>query len=535
MLKALRTGLTLVTALALSACTVHQTEPPPLTGPSESALAVRVTATPDSLALDGGSQSAVVVEARDAKGAPRSGLPVRLDIAVGSVFEDCGQLSARNIVTGSDGRATSIFTAPAMPLPLPQCQGFSPGNTVTITATPSGNNFQTATQQTATIRLVPLGIILPGAGTPAPCITMSPAAPAANIPVQFTAGTLLSGVCGPASPDIVAFAWSFGDGGAASGRTVTHTFTTSNTYSLTLTETNDRGVSASTTQVIVVGPAALPTPSFTVSPSAPGVGDMVFFNASTSTPGQGHSTITSYRWTFGDGLTGSGVTVSHAYAVAGSYVVQLTVTDETGQSNTSAGTTITIGSPPAPTAIFTFTPQSPAANQAVTFDASTSTPAQGPGGQPIVSYSWTFGDNTAPQTTSSPIISHTFGFSGIFNVNLVVRDSAGRTGSRANQITIAGVVPCADPTLPCATITATPSPASVNTEVSFVAVVTSFGTGATTIVNYQWDFGDGTQQFSTSVANVGYTYRRTGTFQVKLTLTNNVGKSASATLTVLVQ
>ena len=236
------------------------------------------------------------------------------------------------------------------------------------------------------------------------------------------------------------------------------------------------------------------------------------------------------------GLTGSGVAVTHAYAVAGTYTVQLTVTDESGQSNTSQGTQIIIGSPPSPTANFTFSPSVPAVNQAVTFDASTSTPAVGPGGQPIVSYTWTFGDNTAPRSTSSPIISHTFGFGGIFSVNLVVRDGAGRTSpAKTNSITVTGAVPCPDASLPCATITATPSPAPVNTEVSFVAVATSPGTGASTIVNYQWDFGDGTQQFSANFATVGYTYRRTGTFQVKVTVTNNVGKSSSTTITIVVQ
>lgn len=532
MAKGFRCRLLLAAALVSSACTVSKSEAPPLAGPSELALSVRVTATPDSVSLDGGSQSAVVVEARDVNGAPRVGLPVRLDIYVGQTAQDCGQLSARNVVTGSDGRAFSVFTAPAMPLPLPDCAGFSPGSTVTIAATPSGTNFQTAVQQAASIRMVPTGVILPPAGTPTAAFTFTPIPATANLPLQFDASTSQPGA---GATQIVSYNWNFGDGTSGTGKTVTHTFTAQNTYNVTLTVTNDRGLSASTTQVIGVGAAALPTPLFTFSPSAPGVGDTVFFNASTSTPGQGHSTITSYRWSFGDGGTASGVTVTHVYAVAGTYTVQLTVTDESGQSNTSQGTPITIGSPPSPTAIFTFSPSVPAVNQAVTFDASTSTPAQGPGGQPIVSYTWTFGDNTAPQSTSSPTISHTFGFGGIFNVNLVVRDSAGRTGSKANPITVTGAVPCGDASLPCATITATPSPAPVNTEVSFVAVVTSPGTGASTIVNYQWDFGDGTQQFSANFATVGYTYRRTGTFQVKLTVTNNVGKSSSTTITIVVQ
>ncbi len=40
--------------------------------------------------------------------------------------------------------------------------------------------------------------------------------------------------------------------------------------------------------------------------------------------------ISSYAWNFGDGKTGSGVSVNHTYAVAGYYNVILTVTDNTG-------------------------------------------------------------------------------------------------------------------------------------------------------------------------------------------------------------
>src|SRR5262249_45899045 len=186
--------------------------------------------------------------------------------------------------------------------------------------------------------LVPTGVILPPATTPVPCFTLSPSTVAANVPVQFTAGTLVGSgsgaTCGAAARDIVSFAWSFGDGSSGSGRTMTHTFTSANSFSITLTETNDRGLSASTTQSVPVGSAALPTPTFTSSPQAPAVNEPVFFNASASTAGAGH-TISAYRWSFGDGATGSGQTVSHSYSAAGSYIVQLTITDEAGPSSPS--------------------------------------------------------------------------------------------------------------------------------------------------------------------------------------------------------
>ncbi|HUK89930.1 MAG TPA: PKD domain-containing protein, partial [Blastocatellia bacterium] len=52
--------------------------------------------------------------------------------------------------------------------------------------------------------------------------------------------------------------------------------------------------------------------------------------------------ITTYAWSFGDGTTGSGPTVSHTYTKGGSYTATLTVTDTFGlQASASATCTVT--------------------------------------------------------------------------------------------------------------------------------------------------------------------------------------------------
>ena len=56
------------------------------------------------------------------------------------------------------------------------------------------------------------------------------------------------------------------------------------------------------------------------------------FNASASSDPDG--TTLAYAWTFGDGLTGVGKTLSHTYTATGTYVVALTVTDELGATGT---------------------------------------------------------------------------------------------------------------------------------------------------------------------------------------------------------
>ncbi len=55
----------------------------------------------------------------------------------------------------------------------------------------------------------------------------------------------------------------------------------------------------------------------------------------------GTQSYTSYAWTFGDGTTGSGETVTHAYSSAGTMTATCTVTDSSG-SHASSSVTITV-------------------------------------------------------------------------------------------------------------------------------------------------------------------------------------------------
>jgi PKD repeat protein len=73
---------------------------------------------------------------------------------------------------------------------------------------------------------------------------------------------------------------------------------------------------------------------FVFSPSSPSATQPVFFNAGQSAPGP-RRTISTYRWSFGDGDTGSGRTVTHRYDEEGTYTVLLTVTDDVGQRSTA--------------------------------------------------------------------------------------------------------------------------------------------------------------------------------------------------------
>jgi hypothetical protein len=335
--------LTIAAVLTLSAaCTTSQMEVPGLTGPSQEALALRVTATPDSISQDGASQSAIAVMALGADGRPLPGVAIRLDMAVGGSVQDFGRLSARSVVTGTDGRATTTYTAPPPP---PTLSGGS-GNTVTILAVPTGNNFQTIDPAApgtplwqASIRLVTPGVILPPAGTPTASFTITPTPVNVNIAETFDASTSLPG---SGASSIVSYSWDFGDGGTGSGRTVSYAFRTVGTFNVTLTVTNDRGVSASSRQSISTNAPDPVTGNWTFSPSKPAPGQKVLFNGTTVQAAPGHR-IVSYSWDFGDSWPGSintasGLQAEHTYSNENDYVVLLTVVDDAGRQKTIPGT-----------------------------------------------------------------------------------------------------------------------------------------------------------------------------------------------------
>lgn len=439
--KALLARLSFVAACALAwaGCTIKEVEAPPLSGPSDFGLSYQITATPDSLSQDGGSQSTVVVRAFDANGSPKSGARFRLDMFAGGVAVDYGTLSFKDVTTGADGRAVSIYTAPpALPAGanLPTCDGL-PGGCLAITATPVGSDFGTSRQQQVILHLIPLGVILPPAATPTAAFTFSSAS--ANLPVQFDASTSCAGQttsggsCPTNAGTITSYEWDFGDGGTGSGRLVSHSFARQTSYNVTLTVTNDRGVKASTTKLVTVGAGSAPTAAFVYSPTPVVVRGQVYFDASASRPGIGH-TIASYTWNWGDGdapVTGSTPYQQHDFLAAGTYTVVLTVTDEVGQVGTvSQSIAATVG---APGAVFTMNPSPATVGATVTFDALGSSSTS-----PIQRYEWNFGDGTpivsvnAPTTTTT----HAFAVAGPYTVRLTVYDLNGSSSTITHSLTV---------------------------------------------------------------------------------------------------
>jgi len=157
---------------------------------------------------------------------------------------------------------------------------------------------------------------------------------------------------GPIDDYITSYWFDFGDGTNStstgqSGSIQYHSYTTAQTYDVTLNVTDNEGLWATTTKPVTVYPTYGPTANFTYSAAYANV--TTTFNASSTTlgwNGTDNPPIIGYTWNFGDSPTNFTETdpiAAHVYNATGNYTVTLTVTDSAGKQGTiSKNVTVTI-------------------------------------------------------------------------------------------------------------------------------------------------------------------------------------------------
>ena len=171
-----------------------------------------------------------------------------------------------------------------------------------------------------------------------------------------------------------------------------------------------------------------PVASFTATPSTTAIGAPITLSAAGSSDPDG--TITNYAWNFGNGTTGSGMSVSKSYPAAGTYTVTLTVTDNGGLTATTTRTvTITAANQP-PVASFTATPLIAQVGVPIALSAAASSDSDGS----ITNYAWNFGNGT---TGSGVSVSKSYAVAGTYTVTLTVTDNGGLTATTTQTLTVA--------------------------------------------------------------------------------------------------
>ena len=338
----------------------------------------------------------------------------------------------------------------------------------------------------------------------------SPAAKNAAPVASFTADACTDGACtfdasASSDPDgsVADYAWDFGDQSSAAGAQAQHSYTTAGTYTVTLTVTDDRGATTSTTKDVVVAINRAPVASFTASCAE----RVCAFDGGASSDPDG--TIAGYLWSFGDGTSSTEVAPSHTYAANGTYSVGLTVTDDQGRT-TQTVKQVAAKANATPVADIAASCSSLSCD----FDASGSSDSDGS----IVGYAWNFGDSSTG-SGSSP--THAYAAAGTYTVTLRVTDDKGAVGTTTRSVTVSrtNVAPTASFTSTCTT-----------SACSFDASGSSDSDG--TVASYAWDFGDGT---TGTGATPSHPYTTGGTYTVKLTVTDDDGATNATSKPVTVE
>jgi PKD repeat protein len=202
-------------------------------------------------------------------------------------------------------------------------------------------------------------------------------------------------------------------------------------------------------------------------------------------------------WELGDGATATTQNAEYTYSTAGTYTVNLTVTNSTTGSDTRTKyEIITVLAPTPPVANFTVNKTSGKVPLTVQFnDLSNNTPT---------TWSWDFGDSTS-SAEQNPI--HTYTVVGNYTVSLTATNDDG-----SDTMTVTDFITVNPLTPPIPNFTATPLSGKAPLTVQFND--TSSG-GIPTLRN--WNFGDGTTSIEIDPV---HTYTTTGNYTVSLELAN---------------
>jgi PKD repeat protein len=321
----------------------------------------------------------------------------------------------------------------------------------------------------------------------------------ADAPVQFTFHANATG-----GAPLLSYNWSFSDGYNNTSASGDHTITTAGSYNLTLTIVDGGGGRYTTNWSLTV----FPTLGGTVSVE-PTVGIVPFLVNATWTP-TGGDPPPNATWYFGTGTSEYGLSTNFTYRTPHLYTVQFNGTDAQSGALHDQFT------------VSAFAPITGAINMTrkvgvAPFDDTFTALASGGGGG--YSYRWDFGDGTG--NGSGYTVSHTFGTTGNYTVQLVVTDQYGFT-SAVIEATVSVV----------ARLSALVSAPNATGVAPFQVNFTAVALGGFGPLSYTWQFGDG--GIASGVVDVNHTYLTAGTFDATVQVSDTLGEVATGRLNITV-
>jgi gliding motility-associated-like protein len=360
---------------------------------------------------------------------------------------------------------------------------YASANTYTVTLTvTNGPNCKITTTNVVTV-------------TSSPSATFTVTGNNQCLGTTITFNNTSTGITGTSS-----YQWDFGDNlGTAIDKNPTYVYTAAGTYPVKLT-VNNGGACSSTSLITNVVVKNTPVATFTFNNPLCTSTSVSFTNTSTT-----NGTAGTYLWNFGDG-TSMTENPTHPYSANGTYNVTLTITDAvTLCSNTSAVTTITVGSLP-PSINFSVTPLTGCSPQTVTFVNSST------GEDPVNNFNWDFGNGNTLSGVKNPS-AQTY-YQGTYTIRLISGNICG-IDTAYKTITI--------DTVPQIILTTNTTKSCL--PINFIATNNSTGGH----LSYQW-FVNGTLKDISPILPPQLFTTASNTVQLKIT--NNCGtKDTTVTIT----
>jgi len=290
-----------------------------------------------------------------------------------------------------------------------------------------------------------------------------------NAPAQGCVGTAVA-FTDMSTVGANSWSWTFGDGQTSSAQNPSISYGAPGTYNVSLTAQNTTsGCSSTFNGTITINP--LPTPSFTVNNTTGCAPLNVTF---TNTSGAG-----TFVWDFGNGNTFNGANPpGQSYTSNGTFNPSVTMTDANGCSNVFVFNSIVVS---APIVQFSMDEYNGCAPLTVQFTDLSASP--NPGGDPLVTWLWNFGDGSPVSSGQTPP-PHVYS-EGVYSVTLTVVTQSGCTASLTLTDTIQvgsiqNVNFSVSPIIECA-----------KTPIDFIDMTTYNGNPDPDELTYYWDFGDG--------------------------------------------
>lgn len=310
--------------------------------------------------------------------------------------------------------------------------------------------------------------------------------------------------------------WDFGDGQKGEGKRVAHTYTQNGSYSVQAAVRSQSGITANLDTVVqVVDALNLPDLTFTGTPSVQGNKIEGEVPLSLDLTPHTSTAFVTFNWEAPDAdeVGSTDTNLQAIFRHEGTYTIILVAQDL--NNHVLRQPIVVQVDPPSALVSFAMNPESGTSPLTVSFDASaTSIP-----GDDITGFTWDFGDGT-PQVPAGANVSHQYTAAKTYTIGLIVQTVSGKSYRATRSLVVRAAALQACFTRSRANVTS-------NEAVQFYSDCT-----AGSPQKYLWDFGDGSQ---TDQVNPVHTFTQSGSYTVKLSITDSTGAQNSYSAVVPVQ